>query len=31
VDLFLPLDAEVKVRIGDVVQGSASIIARFNS
>ena len=31
VDLFLPLDAEVKVRIGDVVQGSTSVIARFNS
>ncbi len=31
VDLFLPLDAEVKIRIGDVVQGSTSVIARFNS
>lgn len=30
VDLFLPLDAAVKVAIGDVVQGSTSIIARFN-
>lgn len=31
VDLFLPLDAEVKVRIGDVVQGATSVIARFKS
>ncbi len=30
VDLFLPLDAEVKASIGDVVQGSTTIIARFN-
>lgn len=29
VDLFLPLDADIQVRIGDVVQGSTSIIARF--
>lgn len=31
VDLFLPLDVEMKARIGDVVQGSTSIIARFNA
>ncbi len=31
VDLFLPRDAAMQVRIGDVVQGSVSVIARFNS
>lgn len=31
VDLFLPCDAAVQVRIGDVVQGSTSVIARFNT
>lgn len=30
VDLFLPLDVKMNARIGDVVQGSVSIIARFN-
>ncbi|MFT3886332.1 MAG: phosphatidylserine decarboxylase family protein [Flavobacteriales bacterium] len=29
VDLFLPVGTEMKVRIGDVVQGSTSVIARF--
>lgn len=29
VDLYLPLDAQVMVRIGDVVQGAASVIARY--
>lgn len=29
VDLFLPLDAEVNVQLGDTVQGAASVIARF--
>jgi phosphatidylserine decarboxylase len=31
VDLFLPKSAVVNVRIGDVVQGSVSVIARFRS
>ncbi len=31
VDVLLPLDAEVNVQIGDVVQGSTSIIAHFRS
>jgi phosphatidylserine decarboxylase len=31
VDLFLPRTAVMRVRIGDVVQGSASVIAKFNS
>ncbi len=30
VDLLLPLDAEVEVKLGDVVAGSQSVIARFN-
>lgn len=30
VDLFLPPDVSMQARIGDVVQGSVSIIARFN-
>lgn len=29
VDLFLPLDVKVKVKIGDVVKGSQSVIAEF--
>lgn len=29
VDLYLPLDAHVEARIGDVVQGATSVIARF--
>ncbi len=29
VDLYLPLDAQVMVHIGDVVQGAASVIARY--
>ncbi|HMW98196.1 MAG TPA: phosphatidylserine decarboxylase, partial [Flavobacteriales bacterium] len=29
VDLFLPIDATMKVRIGDVVQGAISVIAEF--
>ena len=29
VDLFLPLDAQVEVALGQVVTGSASVIARF--
>ena len=29
VDLFLPLDAEVKVKIGDVVKGNITLIAKF--
>jgi len=29
VDLFLPLDANIEVALGDVVTGSASVIARF--
>lgn len=29
VDLFLPLDARVKVKIGDVVRGSQSVLAEF--
>ncbi len=29
VDLFLPLDAEVNVKLGDRVQGALSVIARF--
>ena len=29
VDLYLPLDAEVRVRIGDVVKGNLSVIAQF--
>jgi len=31
VDVFLPPDAEVTVQLGQVVTGSASVIARFNS
>jgi phosphatidylserine decarboxylase len=31
VDLYLPRTAAMKVRIGDVVQGSTSVIATFNS
>jgi phosphatidylserine decarboxylase len=31
VDLFLPRTATMNVRIGDVVQGSVSVIARFRS
>jgi hypothetical protein len=31
VDLFLPRTAAMKVRIGDVVQGSTSVIATFNN
>lgn len=31
VDLFLPRNAAMNVRIGDVVQGSTSVIARFQS
>lgn len=31
VDLYLPLDVRVAVNIGDVVQGSTSVIARFKS
>ncbi len=30
VDLYLPLDAKVEVKIGDVVQGNLSIIARLD-
>ena len=29
VDLFLPLDASIDVALGDVVTGSATVIARF--
>lgn len=29
VDLYLPLDANIEVALGDVVTGSASVIARF--
>lgn len=29
VDLYLPLDANIKVKIGDVVKGSQSVIAEF--
>lgn len=29
VDLLLPLDAQIEVKLGQVVQGSASVIARF--
>ncbi|MEZ4790458.1 MAG: phosphatidylserine decarboxylase, partial [Flavobacteriales bacterium] len=29
VDLFLPLDASIEVSLGQVVTGSASVIARF--
>lgn len=29
VDLYLPLDAKLKVKIGDVVKGSQSVIAEF--
>lgn len=29
VDLFLPLDVKVKVKIGDVVRGSQSVLAEF--
>lgn len=29
VDLYLPLDAKIKVKIGDVVKGSQSVIAEF--
>jgi phosphatidylserine decarboxylase len=29
VDLFLPLDTKIKVKIGDVVKGSQSVIAEF--
>lgn len=29
VDLYLPLDAKIEVALGDVVTGSASVIARF--
>lgn len=31
VDIFLPLDAEVKVKIGDKVKGNLSIIAELNN
>ena len=31
VDLFLPMSAAMNVRMGDVVQGSVSVIARFKS
>ena len=30
VDLLLPVDAKVEVKLGDVVAGSQSVIARFN-
>ncbi|MBX2972475.1 MAG: phosphatidylserine decarboxylase family protein [Flavobacteriales bacterium] len=30
VDLFLPLDAKVEVELGQIMTGSASVIARFN-
>lgn len=30
VDVFLPLDTEITVRIGDKVKGARSVIARFN-
>lgn len=29
VDLYLPLDAKIKIKIGDVVKGSQSVIAEF--
>jgi phosphatidylserine decarboxylase len=29
VDLYLPLDAKLKVKIGDVVTGSQTVIAEF--
>ena len=29
VDLFLPLDASIEVSLGQVVTGSASVVARF--
>jgi len=29
VDLFIPLDAEVKVKIGDKVKGNKTVIARI--
>jgi len=29
VDLYLPLDAKLKVKIGDAVKGSQSVIAEF--
>ncbi|HEX2617918.1 MAG TPA: phosphatidylserine decarboxylase, partial [Flavobacteriales bacterium] len=29
VDLYLPVGTAMNVRIGDVVQGSTSVIARF--
>lgn len=31
VDVFLPLDAQVKVALGDNVQGSTTVIARFHN
>lgn len=31
VDVFLPCDAEVTVKLGEVVTGSASVLARFKS
>jgi phosphatidylserine decarboxylase len=30
-DVFLPLDAKVKVKLGDKTQGSQTVIAEFNS
>ncbi|MGB1075256.1 MAG: phosphatidylserine decarboxylase family protein [Flavobacteriales bacterium] len=30
IDVFLPLDAEVKVKIGDVVKGKVDVLARLN-
>jgi phosphatidylserine decarboxylase len=29
VDLYLPLDTKLKVKIGDVVKGSQTVIAEF--
>jgi phosphatidylserine decarboxylase len=29
VDLYLPLDVKVKVKIGDVVKGSQTVLAEF--
>jgi len=30
IDLFLPLDAKIQVKLGDIVTGTQSVIAKFN-
>ena len=30
VDLYLPLDAKINVKMGDIAKGNETIIAKFN-